>query len=111
DHSSNYAWFKGRDKEINDTMASMDLKARAKAWGALDRKLIEEDAVWAPLSHGVQRNLMGKRVGDYTFHPLYDFLFMKATVDGSGTNNKDTHEHEVGAKAADGDAAAEGGDA
>ncbi|MCW2956008.1 MAG: hypothetical protein JWO69_877 [Thermoleophilia bacterium] len=100
DHSSNYAWYTAKDKEINAVMQMMDLDARAKAWGKLDREIIE-DAAWAPISHGVQRNLIGKRVGDYVFHPLYDFLFMKATVDGSGTNNKDMHEHEVGSKPKD----------
>ncbi|MEO6866689.1 MAG: ABC transporter substrate-binding protein [Gaiellales bacterium] len=95
-HSSNLAWYTGQDKEIARVMGMMDLKARAKAWGELDRKIVEEDSAWAPYMHGVNRNLVGKRVGNYTFHPLFDLLYSKVTVNGSGTNNKDTHNHEVG---------------
>ena len=111
DQSPNMAWYSGADEEIARVSSLMDLDERAKAWGELDRKIIEEDAAWAPLSHGVQRNLISKRVGDYTFHPLYDFLFMKATVDGEGTNNGDSHEGELGEKSKDDDAEAEGGGA
>ena len=111
DHSNNLAWYTGADEEIKRISAMMDLDERAKAWGELDRKIIEEDAAWAPISHGVQRNLISKRVGDYTFHPLYDFLMMKATVDGSGTNNGEFHEGEVGHEPEEDEAEAEGGGA
>ena len=94
-HSNNLAWYHGKDKEIEAANKLLDPKARAKAWGRLDREIVE-DGAWAPLAHGVQRNLVGKRVGDYTFHPVYDLLFMKATVDGSGTNNSTGHDNEVG---------------
>jgi peptide/nickel transport system substrate-binding protein len=96
DHSSNYAWYSGADADIEKVMAMTDLDARAKEWARIDTKVIGEDAAWAPLYNGVQRNLLSKRVGDYVFHPLYDFLLMKATVDGSGTNNAEIHAHEVG---------------
>ncbi|MCW2928010.1 MAG: hypothetical protein JWM86_1978 [Thermoleophilia bacterium] len=109
-HSNNLAFYHGKDKEIAATNAILDLDARAKAWGELDRQIVE-DGAWAPLAHGVQRNLMGKRVGDYVFHPVFDFLFSQATVDGSGTNNGKEHGNEVGdptkggAEAEEGDAA------
>jgi peptide/nickel transport system substrate-binding protein len=95
DHSNNLAWYTGHDKDIERVMAMLDLDERAKEWGRIDTE-IQEAAPWAPLSVGVQRNLLSKRVGNYVFHPLYDFLLMKATVDGSGTNNSETHAHEVG---------------
>ncbi|MCW2921880.1 MAG: hypothetical protein JWL76_1754 [Thermoleophilia bacterium] len=98
DQSPNMAWYSGADEEIARVSSLMDLDERAKAWGELDRKIIEEDAAWAPLAHGVQRNLISKRVGGYTFHPLYDVLMMKATVDGSGPNNAKDHDGEVGHK-------------
>jgi len=96
DHSSNYAWYYGADKEIADIAKILDLDERAQRWGALDKKVIGEDAAWAPIMHGVQRNLLSKRVGDYVMHPLYDFYFTKATVDGSGTRNDKIHAGEVG---------------
>lgn len=93
--SANLAWYSGSDKEIERVMSMLDLKERATEWGKIDTK-IQQDAPWAPLSYGVQRNLMSKRIGNYVFHPLYDFLLMKATIDGSGTNNSKIHAHEVG---------------
>ncbi len=96
DHSSNYAWYTGSDSEIERIMKMTDLDERAAAWKALDTKMMTDDAPWVPMFHGVKRELIGKRVGDYVNHPLYDFLFMKATVDGSGTNNSKEHEGEVG---------------
>jgi peptide/nickel transport system substrate-binding protein len=95
DQSQNLAWYSGHDKDIERVMAMLDLDERAKEWGRIDREIVENGA-WAPFSHGVQRNMLGKRVGDYVQHPLYDFLFMKATVDGSGTNNAEIHTGEVG---------------
>ncbi len=95
DHSNNLAWYTGHDKDIENVMSMLDLEARAKEWGRIDTEL-QEAAPWAPLSVGVQRNLLSKRVGNYVFHPLYDFLLMKATIDGSGTNNSETHATEVG---------------
>jgi peptide/nickel transport system substrate-binding protein len=95
DHSNNLAWYTGQDKEIEHVMSMMDLEERATEWGKIDTKL-QEEAPWAPISVGVQRNLLGTRVGGYVFHPLYDFLLMKATVDGKGTNNSKTHATEVG---------------
>jgi ABC-type transport system substrate-binding protein len=96
DHTYNFSWYSGSDKEIERVMGMIDLDERSKEWGKIDRQIVERDAAWAPISHGVQRNLLSKRVGDYVQHPLYDFLFMKATVDGSGTNNAKSHKSEVG---------------
>lgn len=96
EHSNNLAWYDGHDEDIDRVMRMMDLNARAKEWGRIDRELVEEAAAWAPFSHGVQRNLLSRRVGDYVMHPLYDFLFMKATVDGSGTPHDQIHAGEVG---------------
>lgn len=116
DHSNNLAWYTGHDKDIEKVMSMLDLDERAKEWGRIDTE-IQQAAPWAPLSVGVQRNLLSKRVGDYVFHPLYDFLLMKATVDGSGTNNSEIHAHEVGYDAAgnpvdpDAEAEPEAGDA
>ena len=96
DHSPNMAWYSGADAEIARIGQMLDLDERAKAWGEVDRRIMTEDAPWAPLYNRVQRNLIGKRVGGYTYHPLYDVLFMKATVDGSGENNSKTHAGEIG---------------
>ncbi|MCW2925600.1 MAG: hypothetical protein JWM98_3004, partial [Thermoleophilia bacterium] len=92
--SNNLAWYHRKDGEIAQVNQLLDLEARAKAWGRLDREIVE-DGAWAPISHGVQRNLVSKRLGGYVSHPVYDLLFAQATVDGSGTNNAKTHEHEA----------------
>jgi peptide/nickel transport system substrate-binding protein len=102
---NNYAFYGARDKEIDAANKLLNLNDRAKAWGKLDREIVE-DGAWAPISHGIQRNLVGKRVGDYVFHPVYDMLFETAAVDGSGTNNGKYHDTEVGAPKDD-DGAAE----
>lgn len=96
DHSNNLAWYTGQDEQIDKVMGMLDLKERAGEWGKIDRAIMENDAPWAPISHGVKRVLLSKRVGDYRFHPLYDFVLSMATVDGSGKNNSKTHESELG---------------
>ncbi|MCW2949151.1 MAG: hypothetical protein JWN41_164 [Thermoleophilia bacterium] len=105
--SNDLSFYGNMDKQINAANKLLDLGARAKEWGKLDRALVE-DGAWAPISHGVQRNLVGKRVGGYVFHPVYDMLFEKATVDGSGVNNGKFHETEVGAAKPDADGAGSG---
>lgn len=94
-HSMNLAWYGGMDKEIDAANMLLDVPTRQKTWGEMDLKL-QQDGPWAPFSHAVQRNLIGKRVGNYVYHPVYDFLFMTATVNGEGTNNSKTHDFEVG---------------
>jgi ABC-type transport system substrate-binding protein len=109
-HSMNLAWYGGMDAEIDAANQLMDVPSRQKAWGEMDMKL-QQDGPWAPFSHAVQRNLISKRVGNYVYHPVYDFLFSAATVNGDGTNNSKTHDFEVGHEdeGAEGDAEAEGG--
>jgi ABC-type transport system substrate-binding protein len=105
----NLAWYGGMDKEIDAANELMDVPTRQKTWGEMDMAL-QQDGPWAAFSHGVQRNLISKRVGDYTYHPVYDFLFMKATVNGEGTNNSKMHDFEVGHEdEGKDDAEAEGG--
>ncbi|MBC7460734.1 MAG: ABC transporter substrate-binding protein [Thermoleophilia bacterium] len=91
---NNMARYRGKDKEIDAANKLMNFDVRAKAWGQLDEE-IQADAPWAPLSHGIARELVGKRVGDYVYHPVYEMLYMLATVDGSGTPNDKQHEHEA----------------
>ena len=93
--SANLAFYDGQDAEIERVMLMLDLKERATEWGKIDTK-IQQDAPWAPLSYGIHRNLISKRVGNYTYHPLYGMLLMKLTIDGSGTNNSEIHVDEVG---------------
>ncbi|MCB0878331.1 MAG: ABC transporter substrate-binding protein [Thermoleophilia bacterium] len=108
-HSINLAWYGGMDKQIDAANRLMDIPARQKAWGELDLAL-QKDGPWAPISHGVQRNLMSKRYGNYVYHPVYDVLFSQATVDGSGTNNSKTHDFEVGSDEDSGSSDGSGGE-
>lgn len=107
-NSNNLSFYSGKDKEIAKIESMMDLDERKAAWGALDTKMMTEDAPWAPIYNAAQRNLIGKRVGNYVFHPIYDVVMSQVTVDGSGTNNSKTHFDEIGYEDA---AAPEGGEA
>jgi peptide/nickel transport system substrate-binding protein len=95
-NSSNLAWYTGHDEDIGRVMAMMDLDERAREWGRIDREIVQDAAAWAPISHGVKRVLLSRRVGEYRFHPLYDLVMSRATVDGTGTNHSETHVFEVG---------------
>jgi ABC-type transport system substrate-binding protein len=71
------------DGRVNRLIArasgTWDPALRAQRWSAVERA-VRDRAPWAPFANSVRTDLVSKRVGGYTAHQLYGFLWMRARL-------------------------------
>ena len=67
------------DRLIARASGTWDPELRARRWAAVQRA-VRALGAWAPFANSVRTDLVSARVGGYTAHQLYGFLWMRARL-------------------------------